>query len=94
MPKTKTPRGRKPRPIKQLPPLGRVLRAIRGPLSQADAAAKLGEPVDWWRRRENLGVASIADVQRIAAVFGVDWIFGPDEVRVLPRGQAVISRVV
>ena len=67
-------RGVVARPIKDLPPIGRTLRKLRGELSTADAGAKCGMSGDWWHDKEiGRRELSLADLQAIAAAFGVAW---------------------
>jgi hypothetical protein len=67
-------RGAPSRPPKDLPPIGRVLRKLRGALSMADAAAKCGRTDDWWHGKEiGRRELSLADLQAIAVGFGVAW---------------------
>ena len=67
-------RGVVARPIKDLLPIGRTLRKLRGELSTADAGAKCGRSGDWWHDKEvGRRELSLADLQAIAAAFGVVW---------------------
>lgn len=67
--------GRPPRPEKELPPIGRLLREIRGTLTFAEAGGKLGHDAYWWHRRETgKNAVTVDDLQVIAKVFGVAFI--------------------
>lgn len=67
--------GRPPRPEKELPPIGRLLREIRGPLTFAEAGGKLGENAYWWHRRETgKNAVTVDDLQLIAKTFGVAFL--------------------
>lgn len=73
-----TAKARRPgapsRPPKDLPPLGKALRKLRGTLTLAEAAAKCGTTVAWWHNREiGRNEAAVADLQLIAKAFGVVW---------------------
>lgn len=72
------PKARRPgapsRPPKELPPLGRELRKLRGTLTLAEAADKCGVSLPWWHNREiGRNEAAVADLQLIAKAFGVVW---------------------
>lgn len=66
--------GAPSRAAKELPPLGKALRKLRGSLIIAAAAEKCGTTVAWWHNREiGRNEASVSDLQRIAKAFGVAW---------------------
>lgn len=66
--------GAPSRPPKDLPPLGKALRKLRGTLTLAEAAEKCGATVAWWHNREiGRNEAAVADLQLIAKAFGVAW---------------------
>lgn len=69
--------GRKPRPENQLPPIGRLLRRIRGKLTLAEAAGKLGLEDRWWHRREiGKNEVTVDDLRLVARAFGVRFVVG------------------
>lgn len=73
MTKTKRP-GAPSRPPKELPPLGKALRKLRGSLTLAEAAEKCGVSVAWWHNREiGRNEAAVADLQLLAKAFGIVW---------------------
>lgn len=64
--------GRPPRPVKELPPIGKVLREIRGTLTVAEAGERVGRDAFWWHRRETgKNATSADDLQAAAKAFGV-----------------------
>lgn len=64
--------GRPPRPTKELPPIGRILREIRATLTAAEAGERCGHDAYWWHRRETgKNAATVGDLQAIAKAFGV-----------------------
>ena len=66
--------GAPPRAAKELPPLGKLLRKLRGESTIAAAAVKCGSSVAWWHNREiGRNEASVVDLQRIAKAFGIAW---------------------
>lgn len=66
--------GAPSRAAKELPPLGKALRKLRGTLAIAAAAERCGATVAWWHNREiGRNEASVGDLQRIAKAFGVIW---------------------
>jgi transcriptional regulator with XRE-family HTH domain len=75
--KTKRP-GAPPRPARDLPPLGKLLRKLRTerlpPLTIAQAAERCGMSASSWHNKEiGLREVSIADLQAIAKGFSVAW---------------------
>ena len=83
-----TPKAQRPgapsRPPKELPPIGKALRKLRGSLTLAEAAAKCGATVPWWHNREiGRNEASVADLQLIAKAFGVVWTIDAKSVAVV-----------
>lgn len=66
--------GRPSRPKSDLPPVGQVLRKIRGELTVAEAGAKVGHAHTWWHARE-IGALRLTaeDMQAIALAFRVTW---------------------
>ena len=77
--------GAPSRPPKELPPLGRELRRLRGALTIAEAAAKCGATVPWWHNREiGRNEALISDLQLIAKAFGAAWSIDAKSIAVRP----------
>jgi hypothetical protein len=69
--------GAPARPLKDLPPIGKLLRGIRGELSVQAAAARLGRSKNWWHNREvGTNAVTVDDLQAIAKEFGVGGAWG------------------
>jgi hypothetical protein len=69
--------GAPSRPLNDLPPIGKLLRGIRGELSVQAAAARLGRSKNWWHNREvGTNAVTIDDLQVIAKEFGVGGTWG------------------
>jgi transcriptional regulator with XRE-family HTH domain len=74
--------GAPSRPAKELPPIGKLLRKLRGELlTIADAADRCGLSASSWHNKEiGLREVSIADLQAIAKGFGVSWKIDRDSI--------------
>lgn len=82
MPKIKD--GRPAKPTAELTQVGKLLRKIRGKLSQAEAAERIGKSSDWWRQREcRVGDCSVAEIAEICLAF--------DRQIAIRRGQAMLA---
>ncbi len=87
-PKIKRPRGRPPNPTKSLPPVGRLLRELRGEQSLATAAARLGKIGQWWQDRE-VGKVQVnaRDMAAITKAYGVEWRCVDGVHRIIEAGE-------
>lgn len=66
--------GRPPRPAKELPPIGKILRELRGTLTVAEAGERTGHDAYWWHRRETgKNAVAVDDLQAVAKAFGVTF---------------------